>query len=127
MRRLQLVVALLGIITNVGAAAAATAPRDRAQEQAIDQAVSAVDPASVAVLHEGNDAMDHGDPTTAAQKYAAVHAKAPDVASVTRRLCAAEWRAGNVDAALEHCREALKKEDSPENHAALAGSTADTA
>jgi len=116
-RRLAAVVALLGITT---AATAAPAPRDLAQEAAIDKAVEAVDPSLVATLHEGNDAMDRGDVALAAQKYGAVHDRAPDVASVTRRLCSAEMRSGEIDRGLVHCREALAKEDSPENQAALA-------
>ncbi len=119
MRRLAAVVALLGI-TITGAATAAPAPRDLAQEAAIDQAVEAVDPSLVATLHDGNAAMDRNDPATAAQKYGAVHASAPDVASVSRRLCTAEARSGEIARGIIHCREALAKEDSPENHAALA-------
>ena len=116
-RTAAVVVALLGITT---AATAAPAPRDRAQEAAIDKAVEAIDPTLVAPLHEANDAMDRGDAATAAQLYAAVHMKAPDVASVTRRLCTAEARSGALALGLIHCREALAKEDTPENHAALA-------
>jgi hypothetical protein len=116
-KRLAAVVALLGITT---AATAMAAPRDVAQEAAIDEAVAAVDPSLVATLHEGNAAMDRGDAATAAQKYGLVHAQAPDVAPVTRRLCSAETRSGEVERGILHCREALAKDDSPENHAALA-------
>ncbi len=115
MRRLAVALVLLGITT-----AAAAAGRDHAQEEALDRAVSAVDPALVAKLHEGNDAMDRNDPATAAQAYAVVHAKAPDIAAVTRRLGVAEARAGDSDQGVRHCREALAKEDTPENHAAVA-------
>lgn len=100
---------------------ASAAPRNAAQEEAIDRDVSAVDPALVQLVHDGNAAMDRGDSLTAMHTYAAVHAKAPDVAAITRRLCTAEMRTGDARAAIVHCQEAVAKQpDSAENHAALA-------
>jgi tetratricopeptide (TPR) repeat protein len=98
----------------------AWAQRDPAQEAKIDQAVSAVDPALVDALHEANAAADRGDEPSAAKAYARVHAGAPAVSDVTRRLCTAEARSGNWAAGVQHCREALAADGSAENHAALA-------
>jgi len=99
---------------------ALAAPRNPEQEKAIDQDVALIDPTLVAKLHQGNAAMDRGDARTAAEAYAAVHSRAPDVVAVTRRLCTAEARSGGGQAAVEHCREAVHKQDIAENHAALA-------
>ncbi|HEY2368179.1 MAG TPA: hypothetical protein VGH87_17390, partial [Polyangiaceae bacterium] len=100
---------------------ALAAPRNPAQEAAIDEAVSAVDPALVPIVHEGNAAMDRGDAAAAARAYTTVHDKAPDVAAIARRLCTAETRSGDPKAAVRHCREAVKKQpELAENHAALA-------
>ncbi|HEX4512826.1 MAG TPA: hypothetical protein VH054_04795, partial [Polyangiaceae bacterium] len=100
--------------------AALAAPRNAAQETAIDEDVAAVDPSLVATLHDGNAAMDRGDAKAAMRAYETVHAKAP-IAAVARRLCTAEARAGEPELAAPHCREAVRKQDSSaENHAALA-------
>ncbi len=107
------------VILSVSSVALA-APRNAAQEAAIDEEVAAVDPSLVATLHEGNAAMDRGDAQAAARAYETVHAKAP-IAAVARRLCTAEARAGDAEHAAPHCREAVRKQDSSaENHAALA-------
>ena len=96
-------------------------PRNAAQEKAIDDAVAAIDPSLVTLVHEGNAAMDHNDPFAAVRAYTSVHARAPDVAAITRRLCTAETRAGDPRAAIVNCREAVAKQpESAENHAALA-------
>ncbi len=96
------------------------APRDAPQEAAIDKAVGEVDPALVAVLHEGNAAMDRGDAAEAARAYDVVHTKAPNVPAVTRRLGTAEARSGQTANGIKHCREAVGVDPAPENHAALA-------
>lgn len=95
--------------------------RNAAQESAIDAEVAAVDRTLVETLHEGNAAMDRGDVAAAASAYETVHAKAPKVAAVTRRLCTAEARNGAGRTAVQHCREAVAQGSAvAENHAALA-------
>jgi hypothetical protein len=110
--------AALVVLSLSSVAVAAT--RNPAQEAAIDQELSAIDPTLVAKMHEANTAIDNGDARTAASAYAAVHARAPEIVAVTRRLCTAEARAGMGAVAVEHCREATRKQDSAENHSALA-------
>ena len=96
------------------------APRDAAQEAAIDQAVSAFDPALVQVVHDANAAMDRGDGALAAAQYGRVHDAAPTVPAITRRLCTAEVRSGKVEEGIRHCTEARGEDPTAENHAALA-------
>jgi hypothetical protein len=120
-RTLAALVVVVVLVTLCGLSTLAlAAPRNPVQEAAIDEAVSAVDPQLVSLVHEGNAAMDRGDLQTAVRRYTDVHAKAPEVAAITRRLCTAETRTGDARAAINHCREAVAKEPgSAENHAAL--------
>jgi hypothetical protein len=111
----------LALFVLSASAWAVPAARDAAREAALDHEVGLISPELVASLHEGNAAMDRGDAAAAAKAYARVHEGAPEVFAVTRRLCTAETRSGNPQAAIAHCREAVEKQgSSAENHAALA-------
>jgi tetratricopeptide (TPR) repeat protein len=117
--------ALAAALTGGGRLAFA-APRDPAQEANIDRALGTIDPALVALVHDGNAAMDRGDAEEAVRDYEKVHTGAPNVSSVTRRLGVAEARSGHVSAGITHCRQALAADPSAENHAALAASIMQT-
>src|SRR5580704_7697261 len=114
--RVFAVCAAVSALLAVGHAAFG-APRDANQEAEIDRAVGAVDPTLVSMVHEGNVAMDRGDMAEAVRDYDTVHTRAPNVASVTRRLGLAEARLGNVPLGITHCRQAVAADPSAENHA----------
>jgi len=115
LRALQTICAVL-----FASAVALGAPRSASQEQAIDAQLTEIDPTLVALAHGANDAADRGDWATATREYARVHASAPHVPAITRRLGIAEARSGNSADGIAHCREALKEEPSAENEAAVA-------
>ena len=114
-------VAVAGVVLSIAAPVLAdAAKRDPAQEAALDAALRAVSAQSVETFHAANEAMDRSDYAAAATAYRKVHEAAPAFVAGTRRLCVAEARSGEADAAVRDCREALAAESSAENHAALA-------
>lgn len=77
-------------------------------------------PEAVEAFDRGTAARLADDFTAVLAAYEQVHQLAPQFSHALRRMCHAEERLDRIEAARQHCREALALADIPENQVALA-------
>ena len=94
--------------------------RNIAEEQLFYDKLLAIDPAAVPIFQQATADMDNNDLEGARRGYEQVLQMAPEFPDALRRLSYVDVRQGNVDAGIQHARQALAAEDAPLNHQALA-------
>lgn len=102
------------------ASTAAWAIEDEAYEAALIQQLQKLDPDQVDRFRQANQAREAKDLQRASSLYDQVRARVPAFSAATRRMCGVESELGHRDDAIKLCREALRREDLPENKSALA-------
>jgi Zn-dependent protease with chaperone function len=110
--------ALGGLVGISGSARAGYDPQEFEKRATAELAAQA--PSAVSVWSEANEARGRGDFARASELYARVRQLAPRFVHALRRQCGAEAQLNHRSQALALCRQALARERSPENLAALA-------
>jgi len=107
-------------MASVGWLAIARAEPSEDFERKLETELREKDPSLVEVFSRANEARTKEDHATAEKLYAEVFEKAPSFVHAERRRCGELAALGQRAAALELCRDALKREESSPNLGALA-------
>lgn len=110
---------LVGLVVALGATTSGARQTTDAAEQKLTTELTALNPAMVDIWVQANQARDRGDHSTAERLYDQVFTSVPSFVHAERRRCGELSALNRRDEAIQLCRDAVSKDASAWNQAAL--------